>query len=151
MSKQHIDLMESDFIVVKEDFSRYLVEDGTILRAKIVLRKVFRSPLTDATGYPTQMAFDSVNVVSAFVPQPLKRTPSDTPADHNVDKSKELKFTVMEEKYQEYLMADGFRVTIKPTMVKVFRYEKYNDFGEPVYSVNLQAITNVERMVTTGS
>jgi len=56
----------------------------------------------------------------------------------------------MEEKWQEYTTTDGFRLLVKPVLVKVFRYDKYNSLGEPIYSAVIQSITNIEKVAATG-
>jgi len=62
----------------------------------------------------------------------------------------EVKFDPIEEKWQEYMTTDGFRVLVKPVVVKVIRYDKYNSFGEPIYSAVIQSITNIEKVAATG-
>ena len=52
----------------------------------------------------------------------------------------------MEVKQQEYLTPDGFKLFVKPVLQKVFRYDKYNQFGEPIYSVNIQPLPNLEKV-----
>ena len=145
------ELIETDFVVLKEDFSRYLIHDGTILRVKIVVKKILRSPDLTPEGYPKVLSFDSVNVVSALVPPGLKRPSSKEPWNPVKDVGKEVKFEPQEEKWQEYMTSDGFRILVKPVVVKVLKYDKYNNFGEPIYAANIQAITNIERMVSTAS
>jgi hypothetical protein len=44
------------------------------------------------------------------------------------------------------MTTNGFKITIKPVLTKVFRYEKYNNFGEPMYNIALQAITNIDKI-----
>lgn len=144
------DLQETDFIVLSEDFSRYLLSnDGTRMKAKIVLKKVFFSPLKTQEGYPHQTAFDSQNVVVAMVPQELKRPPSQS-FDANRDPRSEMKFEEQEIKWQEYMTSTGFKIRIKPVVVKVFKYtDKYNEYGEPIYYVSMQSITSIDKIETT--
>jgi hypothetical protein len=52
---------------------------------------------------------------------------------------------------QEYMTTNGFRVSIKPVLTKVFRYDKYTQLGEPIYNVVLQAITNIDKIETTAT
>jgi hypothetical protein len=99
-------------------------------------RKIFFAPLITPEGYPTNTAFDSTNVVVSIVPQTLKRPPSE-PYDPQWDKGTEIKFEEQESKLQECITTNGFKVSIKPVLTKVFRYDKYNQLGEPIYSVVL--------------
>lgn len=134
-----------DFIVVKEDWSRYLVSDGTQLKIKVAVVDLLRSVDLSPTGYPN-VGIASQNLVSAIVPDRLKRLPSKEPWNPKTDVGEEMKFEVMEEKWQEYHTPDAFKVLVKPVLMKVFRYDKYNNFGEPIYSVNVQPLTNVEKV-----
>ncbi len=43
MTTQASSMIEMDFVVLTENYSRYLVEDGTILKVKIVVKKILRS------------------------------------------------------------------------------------------------------------
>jgi len=146
-----IELKELDFSVIKEDYSRYLLNDGTTIKVKILLRKVFASPINTPEGYPTETAFDAMNVVVAMVPQNLKRQPSQEPLNPQVDKGEEIKFIEQTVNIQEYVTDNGFRIFIRPIPTKVFRYDKYNAFGEPVYNVILQQITDMQKMQSTGA
>jgi hypothetical protein len=140
-------MVEADFSVFREDFSRYLLEDGTTLRVKLVIRKVFKTPTMSPQGYPVQMGFDSVNIVSAQVPERLKRKPSPGTIDLSREVGKETKFELMgEQRWQEYLTSDGLRILVKPVVTKVIRYDMYNNFGEPIYNAFMQSITNVEKI-----
>lgn len=145
-------LIEADFAVLREDYSRYLVEDGTTLRVKIVVRKLFKTPMLSPQGYPLQMGLDSMNVVSAQVPDRLKRSPSSGVVDVSKEAGKEMKFEQMgEQREQEYMTSDGLRVMLRPVVTKVIRYDKYNNYGEPIYNVIVQAITNMEKVAGSSS
>lgn len=142
-------MIEMDFEVLSETFSRYLVQDGTTLKVKIVVKKIFRTAQMTAQGYPANVGVDSINVVAAIVPPSLKKKPSKERWDPTKDIGKELKFTPQQEEWQTYMTTEGFKVLIKPVLTKVIRFDKYNDFGEPIYTANVQAITNIERISST--
>ncbi|NWG09147.1 MAG: hypothetical protein HXX80_02345 [Nitrososphaerales archaeon] len=151
MGMQTTPMIEMDFAVIKEDFSRYLIHDGAILKVKIVVKKILRTAELTAQGYPAGTSIDSVNAVAAIVPQALKREPSKEPWDPRRDVGEEVKFEPQEEKWQEYMTTEGYRILIKPVLTKVFRYNKYNDYGEPIYSAVIQSITNIEKLGTTAT
>lgn len=67
------------------------------------------------------------------------------------DKGEEKKFEDQDVKIQEYMTSNGFKVTIKPVLAKVFRYQKYNVFGEPIYSVSMQSILNIDKIPSTST
>lgn len=145
-----IGLQEVDFCVIKEDYSRFVLDDETVIKAKVVIRKIFVSPINTPEGYPTQTAFDGTNVVVARVPMSLRRTPSKEPL-LQVDKGEEIRHLKEDIHEQEYITDNHFRITVRPVLTKVFRYDKYDIFGDPVYNVSLQQITNIEKMQTTGT
>jgi len=137
--------IEMDFSVIDEDYSRYQLGDGTLLKVKVVVKKIFRSPQTTPQGYPTGVGFDSENAVAAIVPQRLKREPSRERLDPTRDVGEEVKFAPEEERWQSYMARDGFKILVKPIVTKVIKYPKYNDYGEPIYSASIQTIINIEK------
>lgn len=146
-----VEMQDVDFLVLSEDYSRFLLHDGTILKAKIVLKKIFFTPLKTPEGYPMNTAFDSINIVVSIVPQSFKRAPSNEPFNPQQDKGTEIKFEEQETKLQEYMTTNGFKISIRPVLTKVFKYDIYNQVGEPIYNVILQAITNIDKLETTAT
>jgi hypothetical protein len=138
-----------DFVVLKEDYSRYLVSDGTIIKAKIVVKKILFNPQLTPEGYPQSVAVDTINAVSAMVPHGLKRNPTQEPWNPMTEKGEEMKFDEQSIQLQEYMTPDGFKITVKPVVTKIFKYSKYNNYGEPTYNINIQAITNIEKIEST--
>jgi hypothetical protein len=140
------DLNDTDFTIVNEDWSRYLVEDGATIRLRIVVYKILRTSEKDQLGYPT-FSIASNNVVGALVPPHMKKEPSQEPFDPKKDLGKEMKFETFQETWQEYHTTDGFKVLIKPVVTKIIKYLKYNSFGEPIYNLpNIQHILNIEKI-----
>lgn len=146
MSVNTPSMREIDFRVVREEYTRYLLEDRTLLKVKIPVVKMVESDAVDATGYPF-IAVSTLNIVCAIVPDHLKKQSTVTRIDPSVDRPVEIDFSTAEEVWQEYHTRDGFRVLIRPVVTKVHKYEKYNEFGEPIYSVgNVQQIIDIKRM-----
>ena len=100
-------------------------------------------------GYPVAISLDSVNAVTAIVPPNLRRKPSKETWNPAKDVGKEMKFDVHFEKWQSYMTTEGYKITVKPVVVKIIKYDKYNMFGEPVYAATIQAITNIEKLSST--
>jgi len=149
MGVQVPSMIEMDFVVLTEDYSRYLVQDETILKVKIVVKKILRSADVTPQGYPAGVGIDSINAVAAIVPSHLKGRPSREPWNPARDVGEEIKFDPQDEKWQSYMTPEGFKVSVKPVVTKVIRYQKYNDFGEPIYGATIQAITNIEKISST--
>src|SRR5438876_8364671 len=106
-----------DFVVVSEDYSRYLLKDGTTLKAKIVVRKIFRVGDITPQGYPQALFLDYMNVATSIVPPSLKGPPSGL-FDARREVGEEIKFDPIEEKTQEYVTNDGYKITVKPVLTK---------------------------------
>jgi hypothetical protein len=140
------ELTEVDFSVIKEDYSRFILDDGTIIKAKIVVRKIFTSIQISPEGYPMQTAFDVIHIAVAKVPEKLKKEPSPQPVISQNEIGEEIGSIKEEIIEQQYDTENGFRITIKPILTKVFRYDKYDMFGDPMYNVSLQQITNIDKM-----
>ena len=119
---------------------------GLCTNSSILKPTISKTPNKTPEGYPANTAFDSVNIAVTLVPQNLKRPPSTEPYDPRKDKGSEIRFEEQEIKTQEYMTTNGFKISIKPVLTKVFRYEKYNNFGEPLYNVALQAITSIDKI-----
>jgi len=137
---------EVDFDVVSENWTRYKLSDGTILRVKVILPKIYMRSMSDI-GFPNFEGGGS-NLLSAIVPAELKGASSQeklTPED--IKAGEELGFSrLLEETWQEYkILGQPWIVMIRPVVVKVIRTKKYNEFGEPVYWASIQHILNVKK------
>lgn len=113
MSRKIKEMYDTDFTIVNEDWSRYLLEDGTLVKVRIVVFKILRTSETDPMGYP-QFSIASNNVVSVLVPPHMKKEPSKERWDPKKEMGKEMKFEPIQETWQEYHTTEGFKVLIKP-------------------------------------
>lgn len=139
-------MSEIDFQVVKEEYTRYLLDDRTLLKVKIPATKMIESDMIDATGYPS-IAVNTTSIVCAIVPEHLKKEPSSTGINPSVDRPVEVNFSMSEEVWQEYHTKDGYKILVRPVVTKVLKYDKYNTFGEPIYSVgNIQQIIDIKHI-----
>lgn len=141
-----VDFKDVDFHVEKEDYKRYNLKDGTLLKAKVVVRKILAHPQKTPQGYPLSLGLDSVNAISAMVRTSELRPPTGESVNSQKDVGEEIKFEeIGDTPLQRYMTDDGYTVTVKPIVTKVLKYKKYNVYGEPVYQAIIQAITNVEK------
>lgn len=146
MSQLLKNMIETDFTIIKEDWNRFLVEDGTVMRVRIIVSKILHTVDKDPMGYPN-FTIASNNLVTALVPPRLIKEPSKEPWNPKKDVGQEMKFEVIQENTQEYHTTNGFKVLVKPFVSKIFRYLKYNNFGEPIYNVpSIQPILNIEKL-----
>ncbi len=65
--------VEVGYKAIKEDWQEYKLEDGTILRTKLVLSRVVRTEKYNPGGEPIYF-FNTATVGSAVVPNKLKKT-----------------------------------------------------------------------------
>ena len=139
------DLREVDFRVVREDYCRYQLDDGTLMRVKMCTLKIAETAGRGPGGYPG-FAFHVNNMLTSLVPDRLKSAPARQAAEVNVEDAEEIGFTVQEEAWQEYELVDGFVVRIKPVVTKIFKHRGHNAFGEPIYSIPaIQHIQDADR------
>jgi hypothetical protein len=140
-------LEDVDFVVSNEDYSRFLIiPDSTVIKAKVVVKKILFTIQRTPEGYPSGIEIDAMNAVTSVVPSSMKRSPSAEPWNPRQDKGEEMKFEEQKVITQEYHTTNGFKVTIRPVLAKVFRYGKYNVYGEPIYTASLQSILNIDKI-----
>ena len=139
--------MQKDFEVVevvssKEDWSKYKLEDGTILKIRFILIKALRETNLDQFGNPVYH-LNSQNIVGMV---PLKSsfgTPSPHITQEELSSSishEDMKFEAIQEPWNDYELADGTKVRVKLVLSMVSKTDKYESHGEPVYLVNSQPI-----------
>ena len=125
-----------DFKVIKEDWNEYELEDGSILRGKVIVVKL----LEGESG----LIVNSTNVFGVLVPPELRGKPSPTRySEEELLKhvvKEDIKFKVIKEDWNEYELEDGSRLFVKLTLVSVSKTDIYDPHGEPVYLINAQPI-----------
>jgi hypothetical protein len=137
---------ELDFDIIREPWNKYELSDGTILKIKLVLLRVVKKEKTvsDAETGKTKTAisygFESQNILTVYnVPDHLKSQPSREkyPPEvlrENVVES-DMRYSTLEEEWNEYILEDRTRLRIKLTVVKVDRTKKVDHHGFPIYLV----------------
>jgi len=68
-----VDAIRVDFTPIKEDWNEYKLDDGTILRIKLVLADVLRTEKYDPLTGDPHYIIKSTNIVTAIVPPNLKK------------------------------------------------------------------------------
>jgi len=140
---------EVDFDIVREDWTRYRLEDGTILRVRIALVKLVPTGMSEL-GTP-DIGVLSQNILSTVVPKELLKRGGQTKpgriSAQDIKEGKDLGFELMGlPQWQEYKTRDGWLVMVKPEIGRVVRLSYYNDVGEPVYwAGNIQPVFRVKK------
>lgn len=142
---------EVDFEVIAEPWTRYRLKDGTIIRLRLPVFKIFEGVARGPMGYPN-FRIGSQSSVSAVVPEHLKGNPSSvkevTPGDF-VEESKIVQR--LEGEWQVYKTESGWIVKVRPVVRKIFKSNKFNDDREPIYNVNWEVLTDaVKAEITEG-
>ena len=132
--------MPIDFKVGSELYSRYRLEDGSILLAKYVVTKFFLIPDTEP-GSDVRYHNSSSFVLTSICPPSLRGKPT-IPAPtldalHAQD-SVAIKATVEEEPWNYYDLIDGTSVFSKIRVTGVKRTKSFAADGDPIYLVDSQ-------------
>lgn len=129
----------TNFKTSVEEWSEYILEDGTILRIKTVPLKI----RFDGKGH----LLNSTHCLASFSPEELRGAPSFKPVDElnfrdKVDKS-DMKFEAKNEPWNEYELDDGIgtKLFIKTVILQVSKTNMYDSYGDPIYWVNHQTLT----------
>ena len=137
---------ELDFRTIREEWMNIQLEDGTVIRFKTVLVRVFETGEIDPiTGEP-KYAVEGQNIVVARAPDELKGEPSDfiPPIQEIVKKKKptEIKIKgITGDEWNEYELETGKKIRTKPIITKVLRIDGYYDrYGNPLYIVQSQTV-----------
>lgn len=136
-----------EFVMKDEPWTKFKLEDGTLLFARLTLLKIYRSNDYDATGAPVY-GWSSQNLVSTICPPALRGTPT-TPAPTIVDPST-VNITYVDfervgpEKWNVYDLLDGSVLRAKLEITGVMRTDKFGADGEPLYIVNNQMIQRMK-------
>uniref|UniRef100_A0A7J2TLD4 Uncharacterized protein n=1 Tax=Archaeoglobus fulgidus TaxID=2234 RepID=A0A7J2TLD4_ARCFL len=140
-------LKELDFRARKEEWMSVFLEDGTVIRFKSVLTRVFDTGQKDILGEPIYR-IDSQNIVVARAPDELKGQPSELVPDLQ-EIVKKRRPTVVRIKalvgddWNEYELEDGRVIKTRTIITKVLRLDGYFDsYGNPVYIVQSQIVVS---------
>ena len=151
-------MIDEDFKVLEEDFSRWILRDGTILKARIALHKIFFTSTKKRDGYPKDYYIDTVNIMSPIIPEKLKKPSSgkrvelieDIKKEINIDGvGKKVAIKEMQIQNQSYITLSGFKLTITPILGDVHRLKEYDPNGSPVYAVRMGPISKLEKIRKT--
>jgi hypothetical protein len=117
-----------DFDVIKEVWNFYKIDDGTILKIKMVLLRVIQDP--DPLG--NLKTGTLINTIIAPIP------PKELRNKQKLEPKFDMGFSTMKEDWNEYDINDGTILKIKPTIAQIDRTDKLDPRGEPLYVVNMQ-------------
>jgi len=137
---------EIEFEVLREPWNKYSIEDGSYIKSRFIITKFKkREPTTadEKLGY----GFEGQNIaVSYNVPTELKGTPSTKQYSHQElsEKAEDMRYSIVSEEWNEYVLEDGTVVRIKSSVIEVLRSDKFDRNGDPVYYVNTSQLLGVK-------
>lgn len=115
-----------DFKTSKEDWNKYELEDGTILKLKIVLMRIVQE--IDPSGNK-EYNFGWSNVISVTSPKELVGK-IQIPIE-------DMKFEKIQEVPNEYVLASGEKLSLVPHITMISRANTLDQRGEPVYNIQI--------------
>jgi hypothetical protein len=126
------------FEVMNEPWNEYKLEDGTVLRVKVVVAGVFKE-----AGEKFSIAH--MNVFGVVPEDKYLGIPSPPlKQDEKLEKfieAEDLKFTQLTDQWNEYdLPSEHIRLSIKGVLVSVSRTTRHDEKGIPVYETNVQLV-----------
>jgi hypothetical protein len=138
-------IKELEFKIIKEDWFIYKLKDGSILKVKPVLVKVFETDQVGPDGKKI-LAFIGQNIVTVRSPENLKGTP--TPLPHptealKLDKEEvEIDEHIYDPQWNIYELENGEKIKTKIIITHVYRIKgKYTETGDPYYVIQSVTVT----------
>jgi hypothetical protein len=129
---------ELDFTIVSEEWNRYNLSDGSVLKIRPIVVKIFETEQKTPTGEPV-FGFASLNVASVTVPDELKKP---SKGEENIETP--VEFEPVKEIWNTFTLEERFNLKVKLVVSRVTRTSKVNQFGEPIYFVKSNNISDAE-------
>lgn len=146
-----------DFEVGQEKWSKYKLEDDTILKCKFVLINVTTEKSLDKMieeakrkrekGVKIPFGIQGRNVIGVETPERLRGEPSGkyTPEELRSSIVKEdMNFEILEEHWNDYKLKNDMQLRIRNSTISVSRTSKFNSRGDPVYLVDSTADVKIK-------
>jgi hypothetical protein len=130
---------EVDFDILREPWSKYLLEDGTLARVKNPVLHIFKSSEINSDGLPTYRT-DGASLLSTTVPKKLYGKP--TVDSDSKELLSEIRFDIIREDWCDYKTSDGMIIKTKTRVTRVRKSSTFNNDGAPKYLVDCQIDSN---------
>jgi hypothetical protein len=138
---------EMDFTIEKEGWNTYELTDGTTLRIRPIVVKIFKTKSL-SPGKGEGLGIATQNVVVANARSDRKGPASTQPQQPDViEKAPKTKvgYTEKDEVWNTYLLPGNKRLKLRLIVTSVVRAEGlYDPFGNPIYAVTSDNITASE-------
>jgi hypothetical protein len=124
-----------EFEDVRESWNIYRLDDGAIIKVKLVLVRLVQENMLDALGKPA-LSF-LVNPVLGSVPP--KQTLGSTTPENNL-----VPTPVGEVRGSEYRLQDGTILMFTPHISQINKTDMRDQRGDPMYLIQVQPIANIK-------
>lgn len=137
MKVKDIDFEEYlDFEAINEPWCLYALEDGSVIKFRLVLVKVIPVSQAGAKSY----RINTANVVGVLATKALKGTPIALSDGGYQVENKDIPFKTIKEKWCEYTLEDDNILKIKPAITSIDKTKNYDRNGDPIYIVHSQVL-----------
>ncbi len=133
-----------DFEIADEPWNKYELSDQSILKTRYILKTVHRSIVNGKNNYRGDGIPLTIIIVPPKlkgIPDPKKYSPKELQA--SVDKE-DMKFRIVHEEWNEYLLDDGARIRMKSTLTNISRTKKRDANGDPIYNIQNNMLVQVK-------
>ena len=143
-----------NFEVVNEPWNTYTLDDGSVMRCRIILFNIQKGYPNDKEGlFPFGM-IDKKYVIPRHVPYEFYSDPSPSPTPlppimYKEHLDEEVRFSTLSEEWNEYYVEDPDNVSISVIRIKLtptvfYRFKWYDRIGRPYYNAKLAMLVNMK-------
>ncbi len=148
MSSIHEIPPQLEFKPIKERFGEYNLEDGTTIRARVILTDVFKVG-EDPVG--PRLAYSAIAAIRFIVPEEIRRRVADRPLTDYVDARdrgwKSVRIVKARPAESEYVLENRWLLRLRLEIVGVVKNENYRtSLIMPHYVARWTTVVNIERL-----
>ena len=136
------DIRSIDFEIIKEPWNKYQISDNSVLRTRLILKKVER--VTDGDKLSFTIDAQTLNVIDAdpsLRGEPMNKQYSKEETIKSVDKE-DMRYDTLSQEFNEYHLDDGTKIKIFTNVTTISRTTLKDPKGDPVY--NIKSTNTVE-------
>lgn len=139
-------IRELDFKVEKEEWLVIKLRDGSTIKFKTVLLKVFETDIKNPMGEPLY-SLEGHNVVSVRSPESLRGKPSERlpdPLEALKMPKEEIEIVeIIDPSWNSYVLENGKRIKTKTIITNIYRIKDiFDKYGNPYYVIESQTIAS---------
>lgn len=152
MSSEYEIPPQLEFKPLEERFGEYKLEDGTIIKARVILADVFKVG-EDPVG--PSLVYSAVAAIRFVVPEEIRRKVANKPLADSVDASnhgwKQVKIVEARPAESIYVLENRWLLKLRLEIVGAVKNENYRTpLAMPHYAVRWATVVNIERLQEKG-